>query len=793
MIRELLILRLTASPDTISVVIVGSQKLVDLLFPQNESHSISSEHDSVMDDMYEYVRQKLASVQDVAGLTIFIEKLLTVQHLQNDLLSLLGHYRKIHQSISDPSTTSKTTITTTTVTEVTLNSHDSYDLIRSLYVSLAPFTSILSNAVCGKILSFIPMKEMVTLSTVCRQFQYLVMDDPTASIYHHSRCRVSIYDTFRLSNGFNPLFIVHSETGNIEITSSSMNSDKQREYEQDPNIWMKPIRSIDRISDLEQIPYFRIPRWFISIGHSDESVSNHLNPPNTSKRVLRPKLQSLPNEQFESKMERQLKGIEANELATDSNSENIPSTDLTVKILEKSVDGICSLSLCGVAGNGLKSLNPINDRLSEYPVFHQVVVLQLSECILDYGLDALSHCKFPVLQCLTFEDLHFDDKSERFRTAVQSTFTSLIEDDSVLVKLAGTLSVDGLNPLNEELEDQQQDRYQLVLTKMLRVYRVIAQSITEWQTVHNAVHSLCGHKVGTVRALKVALKRSDLVKMVRVLLKCVRRRSELEKDLNGNSNGNSNRNSNGKLQRNQMERARQSVKRKLLAQSGTLRVVSSVEWLFISEMECKVDISLCTKLIGIQVHNVRVQQITFPLFHVVPAIGISTDQHQIVNDWRSYSNFKFSTFTVPDDALFDSSNSMRPPVRFLVFNGPMRPHLVQKIDSMESDSNRVIERILSILQNVRENRGIDKNGDTNRNLDFLCVFLDDGQRRDLFFKLITFAVNWWTDCDSKEKLITDIQHHVARCKRWWECYNAAQWVRDFGQKIAVKSSECCSS
>ena len=325
--------------------------------------------------------------------------------------------------------------------------------------------------------------------------------------------------------------------------------------------------------------------------------------------------------------------------------------------------------------------------------------------------------------------------------------------------------------------------------------------------------------------------------MIRILLKCVQQRNEYEQEINKTTDNDA---------LNKKREEIQKLKRQLLDSQSTLRIPSSIEWLSISNMDCKIDISHCTKIMGIQLNNVRVKQITFPLYHVIPCIALSIDHKQILYDWQLYLNLSFSNYVLPVDnvakMIADEHNNnnnggqsifTRPPVRFLFFNGKYKPELqiplhpninnnrkhIQVMNILR-ETNGIIPTMVLILKQIRmserqyllkerqrnkynksssspsstNKKKINDNvnappnhvllkGDTNRDQDYLCIYLDENERNDLFIKLATFSLHLLYDQDPK--WIQLLHQRIDLLNIWWTNHDSALWIKQFGQNVEM--------
>jgi len=391
--------------------------------------------------------------------------------------------------------------------------------------------------------------------------------------------------------------------------------------------------------------------------------------------------------------------------------------------------------------------------------------------------------------------------------------------------------------------------YQQCIFKILKVYKIIAESFCEWRYINDILQALCygedadadsnananSADKGSLLAFKCSMRKSQFVQMVRMLLKCVNIRNDLEQmERAKNGHGSPAEDANqAKRARKQKSEEMARIRRRLLDNAPTLFIPGSVQWLSISNMECKIDVSRCNKLIGIQFHNIRNKQVSFPLYHVIPAIACSTDTHQIYIDWLSHLNLAFTDYTLEEDeeelsALnvkisVKNKMKMRPPARFLFFNGELTPQFVEQesntnenglfhrdknIQQILNMKDETVPKVIALLKQFQvlrnkhskqrkgnkkkqavadddekeiEAESVRSPGDTNRDQEYLCLHLHESEREDLFVKLVTFYLQLLYDEEAKWHPL--VNQKVDSFQAWWSNYESATWIRDFGKNV----------
>ena len=611
-----------------------------------------------MDDMYEYLAHRLSEANTVSQLQIFIEKLLTVKQLQYDLLSLLDHYYQVANKVnnhriysnsnsnsngdknksskqeiinnndkyssSTNTTTTTTTMTTTTITKITIDSNDGYDLIRSLYLSIAPINDILSNELCTKIISYIPRREYFILSSISKYFNYLIFHDKTAQIYNQSGYQILINDNINLYKNYKYLLlIIHFNNGCIQfIPPNNISINKLKQYENSHDIYVKKIRYI---SDIIEIPYFGINQWTLSISNEcdNDDINDDINDDND---YSKPKMLSFSTLKFQNELESHLNKFDQlimnQKKKEEKKEEKKDNNDLVLKILENSLNGISCLTLL--------ECNSISRISNDYPSFIKCIILEIKSCkFLNNPSLCLTYNRFPNLQYLELDNISFDYQTQSFKYSAQNIYKTLIETDQVLTKfdkqiaskeididkLTKDLNAATINNNNTENMNVNEGRYKLLMDKILKIYRMIANNFCEWRYINDILQTLNDNECNLL-SFSCSMKKSGFVKMIRILLKCVQQRNEYEQAVNTkiNTTNNNNTNNNDAVI-NKKRQEIQKLKRQLLDSQSTLRIPSSIEWLLISNMDCKIDISHCTKIMAIQLNNVRVKQIAFPLLY----------------------------------------------------------------------------------------------------------------------------------------------------------------------------------
>ena len=694
-----------------------------------------------VDDMYEFVAKKLISATTVSELTIFIEKLLTFKQLQYDLLTLLDHYYQVgnnynkynnninikdrinvdifgdsqgesestdmeedeeealnrnnnNNNNNDNNFSSSTQIlsndhstTTETITKTCIfieEEENTHSIIRSLYLSLAPINCILSTDLCTKIISYIPGREyFVNISLINKYFNYLVFYDSNALIYNESLYNISILDNIDLYNKYKYLLLIINFNNNL-IEFIPPNSTNIESNNKNNNIYIKKIYSI---TDIKEIPYYGIKEWTLSILKEDTIINK------------KPKQLSLTNKTFENQMQLLLKNRNDN---NDNENENKNNNDLIVKILENSIDGIYKLSLI--------SCDDIN-RINKYPQFNKCIILCIDKCIFLNNINinlSLTNYRFPNLQYLELINISFHQNTHNSYNN-NNIFNKLIKNDIIYQKY------------NDNNHKNSNDKYDKLIYKILKVYRIIANNFEEWKIINDILTNISQMRL---LSFKCIMKESGFIPMVRLLIKCVQQRNDMSNNNENIPNININK-----------------LKTELLNTLNiTLNIPSTIEWLYLSNIDCKINLNKCKKLMGVQLNQIRLKQIMFPKLCVIPCFGLSINQRQIFQNWMI----------------------SRPPVRFMFFNGKLKP----KLNNNNSNVNNILN-IISILKERNQRN-------TNRNKTYLSIYLNENDRKHLFAKLITFSLNFD---------INQMNQKIQIYKVWWNDHNVAKWIKDFGQNV----------
>eukprot|EP01083_Nonionella_stella_P165331 549759_1 len=657
-----------------------------------------------MDEMYEFVSKKLVTASTVSELTVFIEKLLTIDQLKHDLLSLLEHHYQVgnrmknkHDQIyeyddedskmeMDPptsnfsSSTHYTATSTVTITErvVDIDCNDGHHRIRSLYLSLAPISSILCTDLCTKILSYIPHKEYLSvISVVSIFFNYLVFYDDCALIYNECAYSVSVLDDVDDEQKDHLSFIIDFNDKLISFMPTTHTKSNSYYGERNHNVYIKKVSNIEEITE---IPYYGIKKWVLSI---TSNAKDTRTTPHSASNDSKPTQLSLKDEFFESQLAEALQWKEPH-----IKSDNTCS-DLILKILENSVDGIICLSII---------CSDCVSRMCEYPAFTECIILVIEECL--FSLNpclCLTNARFPNLQYLEIHKVSLKLTADEIPNAI---YDELIRDNAIYVEYDSKRAT-------KELNEDTQSRYDLLILKILKVYRIIANNLAEWKVINDTLRSMTQNKL---LSFKCVLSKSGFCPMLRLLLKCVQQKNQYDADQAIDVD---------------------ALKHKLCTKQK-LWIPASIEWLYLSNIECQIDVSHAVNLMAAQLNNIDPKQIVFPSSHVIPCFALSIDQHQIFTNWHNR--------TVP--------------VRFVLFNGPLTPNVSE-------DTNNNILNIITMNMCP-----------TNRNKQFLCIYLNKNDTKHLFAKIITFALN---------ANITKMNQKIKIYKIWWNHHNVAKWIKQFGQ------------
>ena len=173
-------------------------------------------------------------------------------------------------------------------------------------------------------------------------------------------------------------------------------------------------------------------------------------------------------------------------------------------------------------------------------------------------------------------------------------------------------------------------------------------------------------------------------------------------------------------------------------------------------------------------------QLLFPSLHVIPCIAVGIDQHQILMDWMMFLNLSLSDFVAASDVNggHDAQRVLtRPPVRFLAFNGRLRPKLRAKTKTKTKRKRKWKECKYGVIADLV---GILKQRASNREHQYLCVYLEPRDRNDLFLKLMTFSLHFL--CDDDPNWIVAMNRKIEIYKIWWTNHCTAKWIQFFGEQ-----------
>ena len=798
--------------------------------------------------MRHYLKQKLEESTTISQLAIFIDQLLTINQLKYDLKTLLDHYYQVACKVNNfnneqqqhkpqrsltrfdgdnvniiqdrnnetHTRTTTTTMTTTTVTKFTINSDDGYDIIRSLYLKMSGINEILTNSLCTKIISYIPREEYYVLSNVSKYFNYLICYDKTAQIYNESRYQIYIFDNIKLYQKYKYLiFSIDFNDGSIyfrpPINNNDLNINSKKPYQKDINLYKQKIR---KLSDITEIPYYGINQWTLFITNRNENVIKHKNDD------VKPKSLSMSTQNFQNELETFLLNKTEKKLEEkqeeDEYDKDEYDKDLIMKILENSLNGISCLSV--------DKCEYVERMCNKYPIFNKCIILMLKDVkFLNNPSQCLTYHRFPNLQYLELENISFDHDTLSFEKETEIIYQKLFEKDNALksfdIKLKnGDINI-GLLTQNINNNNDKNGRYYLLMDKILKVYHIIAQNFLEWRYVNDILCELNGDKECNLLSFKCSMKKCGFTKMLRILCKCIQQKNEFEQEEMKRNNNNNDRNNEKYIYKKREEIQR--LQRELLEKGSTLRIPSTIEWLSISNMDCNIDLSRCSRIVGIQFENILLKQITFHRHIVIPAIALSIDNNPIFMDWKDHLNLAYSKWKWKDPSSSSNNNNNYEempeiiPVRFLFFNGDLKPKLQLKrkniIKNNKNDINEIIndineqqgiiptmvlllkqirmserEFVLKEMEANKNNRNKEKQhffmkGDTNRDENYLCIYLDENQRKEnLFLRLTTFALQ--LSCDNEDRQWLQLfTKRIDLLNIWWSNHKCALWIKHFGQ------------